>query len=141
MKYRDFEKATNANVSFKDQIFARLAETYILGAEAHWRLNNTAKALEYLNAVRTRAGIEEATSIDLNLIMDEHARELCFEGKRWFFLKRIGKLVEQFNAYHWEGADINSLIQYDMEEYHVRWPIPQSQIDVMVTFPQNPGYQ
>jgi hypothetical protein len=140
MKYRDFEKPAGTALSYKDKIAYRFAETYILGAEAHWRLNNTAKALEYINAVRKRAGIDDATTIDLDLIMDEQARELCFEGKRWFFLKRIGRLVSQFNLYHREGADINSLISYDMEDFHVRWPIPQSQIDVMVTFPQNPGY-
>jgi hypothetical protein len=140
MKYRDLDKSAGVELSYRNKIAYRLAETYILGAEAHWRLNNNTKALEYLNAVRTRAGVENATTINLDVIMDEEAREMCFEGKRWFFLKRIGRLVPQFNLYHRQGLDINSLEQYDMQDYQVRWPIPKSQIDVMITFPQNPGY-
>ncbi|MCD7937502.1 MAG: RagB/SusD family nutrient uptake outer membrane protein [Tannerellaceae bacterium] len=140
MKYRDMDKPPKRALSYKPFMAYRLAETYILGAEAHWRSGNTVKALEYLNEVRRRAGLEDVTTIDLQTIMDEHARELCFEGKRWFFLKRIGKLVEQVNKYHRFGSTINSIEGTTMKDYMVRWPIPQAQIDAMGTFPQNDGY-
>jgi len=143
MKYRDFVKPAGTAMSYRDKILYRLAEVYLLGAEAHWRIGGSsdAKALEYLNKVRTRAAIPNLTTVDLKTIMDEEARELAFEGKRWFFLKRIGKLVEQFNAYHYFGGDINSLSHKSpMDEHFTRWPIPQSQLDIMITFPQNPGY-
>lgn len=143
MKYRDFEKPAASEFSFRGIIMYRLAEVYLLGAEAHWRIGGSsdAKALEYLNKVRTRAGIPNLTTVDLKTIMDEEARELAFEGKRWFFLKRNGKLIEQFNAYHYFGGDINSLTKRNaMDEHYTRWPIPQSQLDIMITFPQNPGY-
>lgn len=139
-KYHDNNKPATTAKSFKPLIAYRFAETCLLGAEAHWRLGNNIKALEYLNAVRSRAGIPNETSINLQKIMDEDARELCFEGKRWFFLKRIGKLVEQVNLYHKFGSTISSIVPFPMKEYMVRWPIPQSQIDVMGTFPQNPNY-
>ncbi len=140
MKYRDMEKPPKRAISYKPLVAYRLAETYLLGAEAHWRLGHTAEALKYLNKVRTRAGLEETDRIDLQVIMDEDARELCFEGKRWFFLKRIGKLVEQVNLYHTFGSTISSIEPMRMEAHHVRWPIPQVQIDAMGVFPQNPEY-
>ena len=140
MKYRDLEKLPKTAVSYKPLVAYRLAETYLLGAEAHWRNGNTAKALEYLNAVRTRAGLDEVSTIDLQTIMDEDARELCFEGKRWFFLKRIGKLVEQVNKYHKFGSTPSSLVDLPMKNHHIRWPIPQVQINAMGVFPQNEDY-
>lgn len=140
MKYRDLNKRPATAVSYKPLVMYRLAETYITGAEAHWRLGNTTKAAEYLNAVRSRAGIPDVTTVDLQAIMDEHARELCFEGKRWFFLKRIGKLVEQVNAHLTYGATKRSTEAMSMKPHQVRWPIPQVQINAMGTFPQNEGF-
>jgi hypothetical protein len=144
MKYRDFDKPAGTAMSYRDKILYRLAEVYILGAEAHWRVGGSSdpKALEYINKVRARAGVPDLTSIDLQSIMDEEARELAFEGKRWFFLKRIGKLVEQYNAYHYFGGTVGSFTKKNpMDDHHTRWPIPQSQLDIMITFPQNPGYE
>lgn len=141
MKYRDLLKPAGRALSYKDVIAYRLAETYLLGAEAHWRTGNDTKAMEYLNKVRNRAGLDNATAIDLKTIMDENARELCFEGKRWFFLKRTGKLVEQVNLYHKFGGTTTSIVPFPMKDFQVRWPIPQGQMDVMGnSFPQNPGY-
>jgi len=141
MKYRDFLKPAGRALSYKDFIAYRLAETYMMGAEAHWRNGNTTKALEYLNKVRSRAGLDLAITIDLKVIMDENAREFCFEGKRWFFLKRIGKLVSQVNLYHKFGSTTTNVVPFPMKDFQVRWPIPQSQMDVMgSSFPQNTGY-
>ncbi|NDV81891.1 RagB/SusD family nutrient uptake outer membrane protein [Bacteroides sp. 51] len=139
-KYHDNSKVPTTARSYKPLVSYRYAETCLLGAEAHWRNGNTGKALEYLNAVRKRAGLDNETTIDLQKVMDEDARELCFEGKRWFFLKRIGKLVEQVNKYHQIGSTTSSIVPFPMKDYMVRWPIPQSQINVMGTFPQNPEY-
>lgn len=143
MKYRDFVKPAGTAMSYRDKIMYRFAEVYLTGAEAHWRLggNTDAKALEYINKIRTRAGLPNVTTIDLKTIMDEDARELSFEGKRWFFLKRIGKLVEQYNLYHYFGGTLGAFSKKTpMDEHHTRWPIPKSQLDIMITFPQNPGY-
>lgn len=139
-KYLDTDKRPNTALSYKPIIMYRLAQTYITGAEAHWRMGNNAKAIEYINKVRQRAGIADITSVDLQTIMDEHARELCFEGNRWFFLKRIGKLREQVNKYLMFGSNRKSLTHMTMKDYQVRWPIPQVQINAMGTFPQNTGY-
>ncbi len=143
MKYRDLIKPAGTAMSYRDKIMYRMAEVYLLGAEAHWRIGGASdsKALEYINKIRTRAGIVNVTTVDLKVLMDEEARELSFEAKRWFFLKRIGKLVEQYNAYHYFGGTLGAFTKKSpMDDHHTRWPIPKSQLDIMITFPQNPGY-
>lgn len=72
-------------------VYFRLSEAYLIAAEASWELsrNNTNKeALKYINAVRTRAGISELTTIDHKKIMHEYRVEFAFEGHRWWTLKR-----------------------------------------------------
>ncbi|HWS00376.1 MAG TPA: RagB/SusD family nutrient uptake outer membrane protein, partial [Prolixibacteraceae bacterium] len=75
MKYRDFEKPAGTAMSYRDKILYRLAETLLLGAEAHWRIGGSTdmKALEYINKIRTRAGLPNVTTVDLKTIMDEDA--------------------------------------------------------------------
>jgi hypothetical protein len=144
MKYRDFNKPDGRAASYKDVIAFRLAETYLMAAEARWRMTQNpadAKALEYLGKVRTRAGVPNFTAIDQKTLLEEYARELNFEGGRWFLLKRMGVLLEQVNKYHTYGSARSNQVIAPMLPYHVRWPIPQGQINLMGgTFPQNPGY-
>ena len=91
--------------------------------------------------VRARAGVPPFTAIDQQTILDESARELAFEGGRWFLLKRMGVLVSQVNAHHTFGSAKTNETVYPMQPWMVRWPIPQDQIDLMApNFPQNPGY-
>lgn len=146
-KYQDFVKAPGTAASFKDIIVVRYAETLLLAAEANWELsgrnNANAKALGYLNQVRYRAFGDHAydlTSINQNAILDEHARELAFEGGRWFLLKRMGLLIERVNLYKKFGSSTTNEVGIVMAPHMVRWPIQQDQIDLMGTFPQNPGY-
>ncbi len=144
MKYRDFSKPDGRAASYKDVIAYRLAETYLLGAEAHWRLSGDPAdptALLYINKVRQRAGMPDLTILDQQTILDESARELNFEGGRWFLLKRMGVLVSQVNKYHTYGSARTNQVIMPMQPFQVRWPIPQDQIDLMApTFPQNQGY-
>ena len=142
-KYFDLEKPNPTGQGYKDVILSRLAETYLMGAEAHWRSTGNATnptALSYIGKVRTRAGMPNVTSIDQKTILDERARELCFEMDRWFALKRMGVLVEQVNKYLMVGSNSKNVVNRKMEPHMVNLPIPQSQIDLMGTFPQNPGY-
>ena len=123
----------------------RLAETYLLGAEAHMMLGNSAKGLEYLNTVRSRANAAAKTEIDLQAVLDERARELAFEGQRWFTLKRTGKLYE-FLLDHMNNDNMNESYPEGnpkdiLREYMQNWPIPQEQMDLLgPQYPQNEGY-
>lgn len=130
---------------FKNIMVYRLAETYLIGAEAHMMLANNTKALEYVNAVRNRANAASITTIDLQAILDERARELAFEGQRWFTLKRTGKLYE-FLLDHMNNDNMNESYPEGnpkdiLQEYMQNWPIPQQQIDLLgLDYPQNDGY-
>ena len=123
-----------------------------MAAEAEWRLGNSARALEYLNTLRQSRILPNPnqllTQVDQEVILEEHARELAFEGKRWFFLKRLGLLVERVREYggttmfrHILATDpIWYSQRTNIQDFHVRWPIPQAEIDAMGGFPQNAGY-
>ena len=145
-KWHDTEKPVNTNDSYKDIMYYRYAETLLLGAEAHWQLSGqnsgNATALNYINQVRDRAGLgdEPFTSFTLDNYLEESARELAFENNRWFLLKRLGVLVERQNEHYRYGGNEAGEVPEPMAPHMVRLPIPQSSIDLMGTFPQNPGY-
>ena len=143
-KYHDVNKPVDGVLIYKDLIKYRYAETLLLGAEAHWRMSgensSNPKALEYINLVRERAGLEPFDSFDRENYLEESARELALEGNRWFLLKRMGLLVERQSLHYQRGSNSNNVGPEPMASHMVRLPIPQSQIDLMGTFPQNEGY-
>lgn len=75
----------------RDWYIARSSETYLLKAEAFLRNNQQAEALNTLNQVRRRSGAVDATDIDIQVILDERARELAWEEHRWPTLLRMTK--------------------------------------------------
>jgi hypothetical protein len=126
----------------RDFYLMRLGEAYLLRAEARLLQGNASGAAEDLNVIRRRAawdGQEEAMEItagdvDIDFILDERARELDGEGQRWWDLVRTNKLVERVRAHNLLGAP-------NIEDHHVRRPIPQDQIDRTVGgYEQNCGY-
>ncbi len=113
----------------------RLAETYLVAAEGYMRSGNNALALQYINKLRERAygnSTHNFTFINQDLLLDEQARELGQEGKRWEMLKRLNLLVDRVKLYN-PTAGVN------IQPYHVRWPIPRSFVQ-LTGFPQNEGY-
>lgn len=141
-KYHDTEKLPMTSNSYKDYMYYRLAETYLLASEAYHNLGNDTKALAYLNKVRRRGytGNPESavttydlTAWTLNNYLDESARELAFENNRWFLLKRLGLLVERQNLYFRSSPSgtLSGEVQLKMTPAMVNMPIPQSQIDLM----------
>lgn len=127
----------SANASYKDEYLVRLAETYLLRAEAYVRKGDAAKAAADINVVRARANAEpvQPAQVDLDYILDERMRELYCEELRMVTLCRMGKLVERNRKYNPKtGATI--------QDYHNLWPIPYSEIErnVYATIEQNPGY-
>lgn len=87
-----------SNLQYKngDIALMRMAEVYLIAAEAHQQLGNGGKAAEYLNVLRQRACRNMAdyeahmklTTATEDDIFDEYARELCGEYSRWALLKR-----------------------------------------------------
>lgn len=81
----------------------RYSEALLFLAEALMEQGKGAEALPYLNQVRTRAGLPDATvtaQADLRKqIYQDRRSELAFENKRWFDLVRTGTAVEVITAY------------------------------------------
>lgn len=121
----------------KDKYRMRLAETYLLLAEAYIRLGDNQRAAEAINVVRERAKATSvsADKVNLDYLLDERARELFGEEFRRFTLVRTGKLIERTKKYNPESADY-------IKEHNVLWPIPQNVIDSNTgnKWENNPGY-
>jgi hypothetical protein len=129
----------------RNYLAMRLADTYLLLAEAQFRQAKVTEATQTINFVRRRAawpGKESAMEITsaqftFDFLMEERARELVGEQTRWLDLKRWGNLVERVRLYNPQGAP-------NIQDFHTLRPIPQNQIDRAAGnasgFPQNPGY-
>ncbi len=123
--------------SYRDRMKFRLAETYLLLAEAYIGMGDTQKAADAINEVRKRAGATTITAsqVTMDFLLDERIRELVGEDSRRFTLTRTNKMVDRVKMY-------NTALKDKIQEYHMLWPIPQSIIDSNrdAEFPQNPGY-
>ena len=104
-KYLDPTRtSTNQEPGQRDHPMMRLANTYLMLAEAYLRDGRSDLALPWINKVRERAAkpgqqaamdftAAQLDSGGVNLILDERARELTAETTRWFDLTRTGTLV------------------------------------------------
>lgn len=124
-------------LQYNDQVYLRLAETYMIKAEAQMLLGNNGGAAETINVIRRRANASEISAADVNIdfILDERSRELLVEEHRRYTLLRTGKWIERTRLYNTNGGSL-------ITERDRLFPIPQSVIDANLTKPmtQNPGY-
>lgn len=149
-KFADALRPDNQASGVRPFIAFRLAETYLIAAEALYKLGNAQGAADMVNAVRMRAARQgttpaetqvhqlamkvAATDINIDFLLDERGRELIGEQLAWFDLKRTGKLLERVRKHNPEASA-------NIDEHHLLRPIPQDQIDRSSTpFPQNKGY-
>jgi len=77
-------------------IFYRLADIYLMKAEAYAELGEYENSLLQLNVIKNRAGLKNFPFTSdqkglLNEILKERAREFVGEGKRWYDLVRISR--------------------------------------------------
>ncbi len=121
---------------YHDVYLMRLAETYLLRAEAYVMKGNQALAVADINVLRARANAAAFTgTVDIDVILDERLRELYGEELRMLTLTRLGKLYDR-------DVKFNEKSGLSIQPYHNLWPIPQSEIDrnVGAKLDQNPGY-
>lgn len=124
----------NLNATF----IIRMAEIYLIAAEADIYLNGGANAMGYINKVRQRAGATPLTgSASVRTVLDERGRELCGEYCRFYDLKRTGMFKD--NSYL--QATHPDLARYFKPEYALR-PISTTFTNGINNGAeyQNPGY-
>ena len=149
---------TDNNNDYRDIVVLHVSDMYLVAAEANLMAGNTAEALAKINAVRDRAGLDALASFsayqpeyyttstftikDIDLILDERARELYAEGHRWMDLRRTKQLIRynvEFNEY------VNSASDMQGNDGKYKWlrPIPANEISAntgISNAEQNPGY-
>jgi hypothetical protein len=107
----------------------RIAELYLIRAEARAQLDDLEGALEDLDAIRIRAGLVESTAVTKDEILlaieNERRIEFAFEPHRWYDLVRTGRADEVLNV-----TDARRLVL----------PIPSAQLQIDNTLKQNDGY-
>jgi hypothetical protein len=156
-KYMDttFNFIANTQTN-KFWILARLGEMYLNYAEAEFNLGHEATAREYLDRIRSRAGItvplSETGAALRDRIINERQIELCFEGHRYYDVRRwkiaettenqpVRQVIITRNAttgvktYEYKDLAPRS---FDKNKHYLL-PIPRNEIN-RTGLPQNPGY-
>tara|TARA_R110002020_G_scaffold159101_1_gene342728 strand:- start:3339 stop:4730 length:1392 start_codon:yes stop_codon:yes gene_type:complete len=130
-----YKLQTNTGTSMEYSIVLRLAEQYLIRAEARAKLGQLTGALEDLNTIRNRAGLMDSEATTQNEILEaislERYHELFSEfGHRWFDIKRLGIANEILAPIKpgWKPTDIHL-------------PLPENELLMNPNLnPQNPGY-
>ncbi len=146
-KFKNVDRAGNpgsddsGNFTDTDFPLFRLADVYLMYAEAVLRGGtggDEATAIGYVNALRTRAKAPvQVSTIDLDLILDERARELYWEGHRRTDLIRYGKFSDGNYVWPWKGGvkdGVSTSSHLDI------YPIPSTDINANPNLKQNTGY-
>ncbi|HEV8079721.1 MAG TPA: RagB/SusD family nutrient uptake outer membrane protein [Chitinophagaceae bacterium] len=153
----DFENSPMQG-GHSDWYLFRIAETYLLRAEAYFWKGDLPNAAADINQVRTRAGCSPITAamVSMGTILDERARELNFEEPRKTELTRIsylfaktGKAAENGKTYSLASFSDNNYLYdrvilknnfyrlklktnfgttYTISPYHILWPVPSTVI-------------
>lgn len=107
----------------------RYADVLLMAAEANYRINNEAKARDYLNEVRRRSSLYDVTasgSALFDAIVQERQLELAFEGFRFTDLVRWGLAQQELGPLGYQPK-------------HALLPIPDYDVKT-AGLSQNPGY-
>ncbi|WP_121196115.1 RagB/SusD family nutrient uptake outer membrane protein [Mucilaginibacter gracilis] len=131
-KYK--QKLTNTTATGEYVTYLRLAEQYLIRAEARAKQGNLAGAIADINVIRTRAGLLNTTAVlqpDILLAIEQERRiELFGEyGHRWNDLRRTGRANAVLGALKTTWTANAAL-----------YPIPKTEIQNNSNLTQNPGY-
>jgi hypothetical protein len=130
-KKYEFQRNNKNNDQSNDFLIFRFADALLMRAEARFRLDKTAGALEDFNRVRERgygANYTPVTTLSLDAILAERGRELAWEFHRRQDLIRFDKFDDA-----WQFKPVSA-------ETRELYPIPRTQLDLNPNLKQNPGY-
>lgn len=126
--------ASSSSLPNEDFVLLRLAEQYLIRAEARAQQDNISGAQEDVNVIRTRAGLANTTATAKEALLEAVAQERRIElmvegGHRWYDLKRTGKIDQ-----------VLSPLKADWQSTDALFPIPLQEILNNDNLTQNPGY-
>lgn len=132
--------ATSAIKDFSDADFPmiRLAEIYLIYAEACMRLGDASPAMPYMEALAARAGVEAPVEITEEFLVAERARELMWEAHRRTDLIRFGLFHTDEYLWPYKGGD--SFEGQAFPAYKCVFALPPTELAANPKLVQNPGY-
>jgi len=154
-KFRDVSSsAGTSGYGGNDWILMRYADVILMLAEVNNYLGNTAAATQYLDMVRTRAGMPTYAVSSLTApystnyptlklaILHERRVELAFEHHRWFDLLRTfnnTELVNYFHAKSQANFGFAQIANFGTKDRYYPIPFNETKLDPARMY-QNPGY-
>lgn len=129
-----YKQNVSTTPSKEYSVVFRLAEQYLIRAEARAKLGDLTGALQDINKIRGLAGLNNSQASTISAVLDAILQERRVEfftefGHRFFDLKRTGKISSLSTVK--PGWDINDVL----------WPIPETELLTNPLLkPQNPGY-
>lgn len=143
-KNADGSQAANYNPAFASTDFPifRLADAYLMRAEALYNLNNVAAAVTDVNIIRTRAygntsGNITAAQLTPQFLLDERGREFYYEAQRRTDLIRFGQFTNGTYKWQWKGGTYaGAQTSADLNLF----PIPGDEVSANPNIKQNKGY-
>lgn len=148
LKFSNLDRNGNpgSNLAHPDTDFPlfRLADVYLMASECILRgaPGSTQEAVDYFNAVRSRAYKSElanltTSTLTLQEIIDERARELMWEGHRRSDLIRFDQFTTDAYLWQWKGGVKEGRA---VEAYRRLFPIPSADLNNNPNLEQNDGY-
>ena len=126
------------NYSDVDFPMIRLAEVYLIYAEACMNLQQSSSAMPYLQALSLRAGVDPPAEITADFLVAERARELMWEAHRRTDLIRFG--LFDTNEYLWPYKGGDDFAGKAFPAYKCIFSIPPTELAANPELVQNPGY-
>lgn len=143
-KNADGSQAANYNPAFASTDFPifRLADAYLMRAEASFNMGDAGSAVADINVIRERAfgntdGNITAAELTSQFILDERAREFYYEAQRRTDLIRFGQFTDGTYKWQWKGGTYDG----STTSSHLNlYPIPGDEVSANQNILQNSGY-
>ena len=140
----DGSQAANYNPAFASTDFPifRLADAYLMRAEALFNMGNATDAVKDINIIRERAfgntdGNITADELTAQFILDERGREFYYEAQRRTDLVRFGQFTDGDYKWQWKGGTFDG----SKTSSHLNiFPIPGDEVSANQNIKQNAGY-
>ena len=137
-----YSRQEDPMLSSADFALFRLAEMYLIYAEAQARIDggrtSDPLAIQYIQKLRSRAGVSTPSYIDTEFILKERARELMWEGHRRTDLIRYGYYTSRNFPWPYKGGIPDGKVELDT--YRTVYPILESELNENLNLVQNEGY-
>ncbi|MFD2036543.1 RagB/SusD family nutrient uptake outer membrane protein [Belliella marina] len=118
----------NPGAADNDVVLLRYADVLLMKAEALLRTGQDQQALEIVNDIRENRNASSWETIDLDLLLDERARELYWEGHRRQDMVRYGKFLGSWT------------LKSPSSEQYFLFSIPPADVLANPNLEQNPGF-